>query len=371
MEALEEIVQFLGVDTRLDLQAIAVQHVLSLTGTSEGRDLILSCPDVPRQLILLIQLDKSRITISKDAALALVNISGDESGAKALLLISEASKMGPNESPTDDLIHVCISFILDRESSLADPCCMILSNITRPASHVDRIVAQMEKGNYSWNKIVHAFAFAKSYNKKGASLHYLGPVLSNLSQSETVRRRLMDQDNPIIQKLLPFTEYQESIVRRGGVVGTIKNCCFDDKHHLWLLSEDIDLLPHLLLPLAGPEEFDDEDNEKLPLDLQFLAETKTRERDPDIRIMILEALCQLCATREAREVIRGKNAYVILREYHKWEKDKAALLACENVIDILIRTEDEIGLENLKLVDVPEDYTEKFKKMDEDFLKDD
>lgn len=97
----------------------------------------------------------------------------------------------------------------------------------------------------------------------------------------------MDRESPLIQKLLPFTEYKDSIVRRGGVVGTLRNCCFDHENHMWLLNEDIDLLPHLLLPLAGPEEFDDEDNEKLPLDLQYLAETKERESDLDIRCSIV------------------------------------------------------------------------------------
>lgn len=53
--------------------------------------------------------------------------------------------------------------------------------------------------------------------------------------------------------------------------------------------------------------------------------------------MLLEALAQLCATKESREVLRNKNTYVILREFHKWEKDKAVLLACENVVDILIK----------------------------------
>lgn len=109
-------------------------------------------------------------------------------------------------------------------------------------------------------------------------------------------RRLTDRNQPIIHKLLSFTEYKESIVRRGGVVGTLKNCCFDIENHLWLLSPEVDLLPHFLLPLAGPEEFDDEDNDKLPLDLQYLPETKTRERDPDIRwlkkLMILYATTQ-------------------------------------------------------------------------------
>lgn len=93
----------------------------------------------------------------------------------------------------------------------------------------------------------------------------------------------MDQDRSVIQRLLPFTEYPDSIIRRGGIVGTLKNCTFDTENHEWLLSAEVDLLPYLLLPLAGPEEFDDEDNDKLPISLQYLPETKVREPDPDIR----------------------------------------------------------------------------------------
>ena len=60
--------------------------------------------------------------------------------------------------------------------------------------------------------------------------------------------------------------------------------------HQWLLSEEVDILPSLLLPLAGPEEVSEEEMEKLPVDLQYLPNDKTREEDPDIRKMLLEAL---------------------------------------------------------------------------------
>jgi hypothetical protein len=56
----------------------------------------------------------------------------------------------------------------------------------------------------------------------------------------------------------------------------------------------VDILPHLLLPLAGPEEFTDDEMEKLPPELQYLPECKVREADPDIRRMLLEALLQVC-----------------------------------------------------------------------------
>lgn len=63
--------------------------------------------------------------------------------------------------------------------------------------------------------------------------------------------------------------------------------------HQSLLGEDVDILPSLLLPLAGPEEFPEEVTDKLPEDLQYLPDDKTREEDPDIRKMLLEALTKV------------------------------------------------------------------------------
>ncbi|PCH39617.1 hypothetical protein WOLCODRAFT_168043 [Wolfiporia cocos MD-104 SS10] len=59
----------------------------------------------------------------------------------------------------------------------------------------------------------------------------------------------------------------------------------------------MDILPYLLLPLAGPEEFDLEDQELLPAVLQFLPPAKTREPDPVLRLTHVETLLLLCTTR--------------------------------------------------------------------------
>lgn len=53
------------------------------------------------------------------------------------------------------------------------------------------------------------------------------------------------------------------------------------------------MLPRLLLPLAGPDQFDDEDNKKLPLDLQYLPDDKERESDPNLRLALIQALTQV------------------------------------------------------------------------------
>lgn len=221
-------------------------------------------------------------TISKDAALILVNISASEKGAEKLIELTPKTSF-PLLEPPKNILEPVLNFITDPESHIADPCCMILSNLTRPRVLIDKMVEKILESSVSLDKLV--FIFTKNeYNKKGAKLHYLGPVFSNLSQSVAVRKYLLDKKKCVIQRLLPFTEYQDSAVRRGGIVGTLRNCCFEDEHHSWLLSNEVDILPRLLLPLAGNEEFDDEDNDKLPVELQYLPDDKKRECDPDIRL---------------------------------------------------------------------------------------
>ena len=93
----------------------------------------------------------------------------------------------------------------------------------------------------------------------------------------------MDRERCVIQRLFHCTQSHNEI-RQHGIVGTLRNCTFDIESHEWLLSSSINLLPYLLLPLAGPEEFDDEDNDKLPFELQYLPATKQREPNPEIRL---------------------------------------------------------------------------------------
>lgn len=50
-----------------------------------------------------------------------------------------------------------------------------------------------------------------------------GPV-----QVEKGREELMSPENGwLLPKLLVYTQYRESIVRRGGIIGALRNCCFN------------------------------------------------------------------------------------------------------------------------------------------------
>ncbi|OXU29606.1 hypothetical protein TSAR_010730 [Trichomalopsis sarcophagae] len=188
MESLRELSPFLDSKSRLDLKAVALQHVLGVTGTPEGRELLLGIPEILRQLILLLQDETS--VIAKDASLALINLSGDEDGASALLIISESSRCTGDDEKSDNLIYLCFKNIVDKNSKLADPCCMILSNITRPQMFADRIIILAEKTGIAWTTLLNSFT-TNNYNTTGAKLHYLGPVFSNLSQTKKMQKYVL------------------------------------------------------------------------------------------------------------------------------------------------------------------------------------
>ncbi|KFO30635.1 Protein FAM203A [Fukomys damarensis] len=201
------------------------------------------------------------------------------------------------------------------------------------------------------------------YNAR-APLHYLGPLLSNLSQQPAARAYLLDPDRCVIQRLLPLTQYSDSSLRRGGVVGTLRNCCFEHRHHEWLLGPEVDILPFLLLPLAGPEDFSEEEMARLPVDLQYLSPDKQREPDADIRKMLIEAIMLLTATAPGRQQVRDQGAYLILRELHTWEPEPDVQMACEKLIQVLIGDEPDSGMENLLEVQVPEDVEQQLLQLD-------
>ncbi|GAB0097447.1 Protein HGH1 homolog [Sergentomyia squamirostris] len=354
MDSLSEFIAFLQKNARLDLKAVALTHMLSLSGNEEGRSLIAQSPEV-LNLILDLTSDSTPV-ISKDATLCLVNVSSDAAGARSLI----------SECP--EILSVMFAAIFDENNILSDPWCMILSNLTRQEDLVEKILIELDSDPQKLDKLVVCFTRI-GYNKAGCNLHYIGPTFSNFSQNSKGRLMFCDKDKMFLQRILPFVDFRESVIRRGGAVGLLKNICFDSTYHDWLLSEDVNILPCILLPLAGPEEFDDEDNEKFPIELQYLSPDKKREEDPDIRKMLLECLLQLCSTRKGREYLRQKGTYEILREYHKWEVQqnsdcRQTLLACENAVDVLIRTEAEIGEDNLKQLQIPEEVHKQLEKLE-------
>lgn len=395
---LEEFIPFLENHSRIELKSIAMSHILSkfkkqqfsavlrndfrslgLTGSEEGIEILISNLQLLKTLVMT-TCDKT-YTTAKDACfgisnysfaplldrdislfLALINISANsEPACEALLKASPTSHEGTG------LLQVILKNITDGESQVTDPLLSVLSNLTRLENLVEQVVQNLLEIDENFLDRIVAVFTRIDFNKHKQNLHYLASVFSNLSQTSIFRKLVAKSETRLLPRLLPFISDERSLMRRRGIVGLLKNICFDTNLHEWLFSPDIDVLPFILLPLAGPEEFDDETNEKLPIELQFLDADKKREANVDIRIMLLESLAQLCATRTGRNYLRDKCAYEILRELHKFEDssegNERAFRKCEDVVDILIKTEEEIGHNNLKQIEIPDDMMEKIEKL--------
>ncbi|XP_024251173.1 protein HGH1 homolog isoform X1 [Oncorhynchus tshawytscha] len=343
----KELLSFLTLDTRPDVKGQATEYILGLSGNRDGCRYLQTKPDFLKALVTLTT-DPS-IAIVKDCYHSLINLSADETMHQ--LLIKDS-----------DFIPMLFKNLLDPEFMFADRICTILTNLSRHVKTCKEVFKAMQKQEIGLAQVVDIFC-TEGYNKQ-ASLHYLGPLLSNLTQLPQTRHFILDKERCVVQRLLPYTQYQASTIRRGGVIGTLRNCCFDHAHHEWLLSDAVDILPFLLLPLAGPEELSDEENEGLPVDLQYLPEDKEREEDPDIRKMLIETMILLTATKVGRQILKAKNVYAIMREFHNWEKEPHVAAACEKLIQVLIGDEPEPDMENLLEVEIPEDVEVKLKDMD-------
>lgn len=179
---------------------------------------------------------------------------------------------------------------------------------------------------------------------KSASYDYLSYFFADLSKSEEGRayftsRQAYDDVVPVT-KLTVFTEHK-STIRRRGVASTIKNVAFDIPFHPTLFSEDdANILPYILLPIMGPEEFSEEDSTDMLPDLQLLPSDKKRDSDNGIITAHLETLMLLTTTREGRDKMREIKVYPIVRECHLHVDNDDVREACDRLVQVLMRSEE-------------------------------
>lgn len=187
-----------------------------------------------------------------------------------------------------------------------------------------------------------------TYNKK-ADFDYLAYVFADLSKHAEVRHYFLDTqkyDSVIpLTKLKVFTEHKSDI-RRKGVASTIKNVAFEVPAHPSFLSEDkINILPYILLPIMGNEEYDVDETMDMLADLQLLPPDKKRDPDHTILQTHVETLMLLTTTREGRDLMRQVKVYPIIRETHARVANDDVKDACERLVQVLMRDEEGEGKE--------------------------
>ena len=197
-----------------------------------------------------------------------------------------------------------------------------------------------------------------AYNKK-ADFDYLAYVIADLSKHEEVRQYFVtaqSYDGVIpLSKLKVFTEHKSQI-RRKGVASTIKNVAFDVPSHMSFLNDDgLNILPYVLLPITGNEEYDEDDMMDMLPDLQLLPPDKKRDDDPSIVQTHVETLTILTTTREARDYLRKVKVYPIIKETHLKVTDEGVQEACERLVQVLVRDEEETETSRVQEVEEDED----------------
>ncbi|KAF2348487.1 Protein HGH1 C-terminal [Trinorchestia longiramus] len=337
-----------------DVRVGAHLTLAQLSGTDEGAMLLGQCSSIMNIVMgsMATASPEDTSQMLPTVLTLLTNIAITPAGAKAVL------------SHHKILLPSIIKLITEPKSRHADRACGLLVNLTRLEDNCKKVLSSVMESDVQALHVLMMAASNTAFNTANNSLDLLMAVFENFSQLSEGRKSLLDPKKIMITRLLPFVQYAKSKSRRRAVVATLHNCCFEKEYHEWLLSPSVDIASYLCLPLAGPDTFTEKESADLPDLLVYQPEDKIKEPDADIRLLLLQALTQLCVARGSRERLRELNIYLILRELHKWEQDQQCLVVLEDLVNILIRTEEEIGAEDISSLEVPEDLRKKFEGMD-------
>jgi hypothetical protein len=263
-------------------------------------------------------------------------------------------------------ITVCQSYILRfnlnrvTDSSLKNPkepnaneVAMLLANLAKSDS-IKRVIALkrdtpkgLSTSDNAMDQLMDCFVKGAggSYNKH-ADFDYLSYFFADMAKFPEGRKHFVtpqphDGDVIPLTKIIVFTEHS-SAIRRRGVASTIKNVGFDvDSHARLMASDEVNILPYIMLPIMGSEEYDDEDTEGMLEDLQLLSPDKEREQDPEILKAYLETLLLLTTTRRGRDLLRAVKLYPIIRETHLHVDDEDVRDICDRIVNVIMRDEED------------------------------
>lgn len=351
--ALNELLEML-MSEKDDVRICAFLTLAQLTGTDEGASLVGQCKSILSIVVATVVTTspQDKTEVLPITLTTLTNIATSPSGA---ISVMKQHKV---------FLSPLIKLITEPSSRHADRACGLLANLSRDASCCRQLLETITSTDLTVLHNLLVAATTTTHNTADNELHLLMAVLENISQLPDGRKLLLNRDRVMVQRVLPFVSFPGSASRRRAAVSTLHNCCFQKEDHMWLLGPDVDIASSLCLPLAGPDTFTEEDNLTLPDMLAYQSDDKEREPSAQIRLLLLEALTQLCSSRPGREELRRQNIYLILRELHKWETDPSCLSILEDLVNILIRTEDDIGADDLSALEVPEDLQKKFIDLD-------
>ncbi|KAK4671095.1 Protein hgh1 [Podospora pseudoanserina] len=256
----------------------------------------------------------------------------------------------------EKFLGIALGLLVDPKEPNANLLAMLLANMTKWDGLKDIISRKqpapesLHSDELVLNQLMDLFVKGAdgSYNKH-ADYDYLAYALADLSKHEEIRRFFLSEqeyDSVLpLNKIKVFTEHKSDI-RRKGVANIIKNVAFDVPSHPKFLDEDqINILPYLLLPIVGNEQYDEDEMLDMLPDLQLLPPDKQRDTDNNNIQTHIETLTLLTTTREGRDLMRNVKVYPVIRETHLRVEDDGVREACERLVNVIMADEAEHGAE--------------------------
>ncbi|KAK4456696.1 protein HGH1 [Cladorrhinum samala] len=335
---LEELVGFIAHPT-LQIRAVALENLvpysLSQPSIFKSQELV-----PVKHLKFLV---KDHPKNAEHALTILINLTSDQ---KILEYVASDEKF----------LDLLIGYVTDPAEPNANLIAMLLANMAKwdgiKSFATKKLPApeKLQSNDLVLNQLLDLFVKGAdgTYNKD-ANFDYLAYVFADLSKHAEVRQfftKAQEYDGVVpLNKIKVFTEHKSEI-RRKGVASTIKNAAFDLPSHPAFIDEDqINILPYILLPIIGNEEYEVEETMDMLPDLQLLSPDKQRDSDPHIIQTHIETLTLLTTTREGRELMRKIKVYPIIRETHLRVEDEGVREACERIVQVLMGDEAEPGTE--------------------------
>ncbi|XP_068637219.1 uncharacterized protein [Aristolochia californica] len=316
----EELIGFLS-SLSPQLRKGAVDIVRGLSGSEEGISTFVSYSDTA--LPALSKLLGEEKEISEPAAEALVNLSQNSEMAEKLV------SMGMIKTAME---------MLHKQGFISRLLVMLLINLSQldvGSASLLQIGDEKMQGLYV-SKLVRAFS-RSSTEAKEDPFEQVGYILVNITKAKEGRKLLLDPKRGLLKQVIPQFD-STNLLRKKGVSGTLKNCCFEaesELHNLLLISEF--LWPALLLPVAGKRTYSIEDTSKMPLELaNALSHEREAVDDPEIRVQALESLYLICVQEAGLSAFWSINGPRILQVGYEDEEDPKVMETYEQIGALLV-----------------------------------
>lgn len=325
---LEELLDFLCSPSP-SVKKAAVDIVRGLTGSVDGLQSLSKYSKIA--LPSLARLLSENKEVSEPAAEALVNLSQNSE------LAGKMVQMG--------MIKTAMDLLYKPDSSITRLLVMLLVNLTQldyGISSLLQVEDEQIQGLYVM-KLVRSFCRSSS-EASDDPFEHVGSILVNISKKEAGRKILLDPKRGLLKQIVRQFD-SSNYLRKKGVSGTIRNCCFEAEHqlqNLLLISEF--LWPALLLPVAGNKVYKEEDTSKIPLELaSALRIEREPVDDPEIRIQALESIYLITLQEAGLRAFWSVNGPRVLQVGYEEEGDPKVMEAYEQVGSLLVHgsgTED-------------------------------